>query len=567
MKEPPFPPTVPGLLRHIATKYADLEALVGPDGRLTYRQLEQQSARLATALLARGIGKGTRVALLMKNSPAFAVTFFAAARIGALVTPLSTLFQAPELAWALRHADTHMLFMDAGYLGHDYVARMEQAFDGLREAQSTTLHLPDAPYLRHVFVHGENHPRWACDARALALADERVVAVEQAGLLERVEAQVTPADLFFSVYTSGSTGYPKGVVHYHGSAIRHSYRMAFEYMMAREGDRIASARPWFWVAGLSASLLYTLQAGACLVIQERDDPYITLDLIDREGVSLFSGLAPQFASLNATLDAENSRYTIRLLGNNTAGIALRGRASGEQVTFVNERLERRVPAATRTKDITHLPSFYGMSETLAAHTAEPQPDYLPDDKVPSSGRAMAGVEHKLVSPETGARVGPNERGELYVRGSTLMAGLYKRERAETFEPDGFYRTGDICLIDEDGFLRVRGRMDDMVRISGANVSPVEVERTLNAMAGVRNSAVFAMTGDDGRPQLVAAVLTIPAAPVTESEVIRYLKDRLSFYKVPKRVLLFDPDEVPHTGTGKIIRRELEPMVRKALAAD
>ena len=565
MELPPYTPTVPGMLHHISTHFGDVEALVCGADRLTYRGLEQRSARLANAMLAQGLGKGSRVAILMKNSPDFAVTFMAAARIGALVSPLSTLFQAPELAWVLRHADINTLFMDSSYLGHDYLDRMELAFPALRGAGSPRLRLVDAPFLRHVHVYGQFDRAWATDAGKL-LDHPNAGDASATRTLQAVESEVCPADLFFVVYTSGSTGLPKGVVHYHGNAIRHSYRMAAEYMMLEEGDRIASARPWFWIAGLSANLLYTLQVGGCLVIQERDDPHTTMELIDTEDVTFISGRPPQFATLAATMDAEQSPYSFRLLGNNTAGVVRRPPDAGGTVQFINERLEGRIPARKMNKDISHFASFYGMSETLAAHTAWPQPNYLPHDKVPSSGRAMSGVEHKIVDQASGALLGADQPGELYVRGYSLMQGLYKREREETFDPDGFYPSGDICVIDADGYLRVRGRMDDMTKISGANVSLTEVEQVLNLMPGVRTSAVFALqeSGESGSNRLVAGVLTIPAAPINEEQVIAYLKSQLSSFKVPRRVLLFDPEDVPHTGSGKVIRREFQALIEQAL---
>lgn len=552
------------MLKHVTAKFGDLEVVARGSDRLTYNQLDQRSAQLAKGMLAQGIGKGSRIALLMKNGPDFAVTFMAAARIGALVNPLSTLFQPPELAWVLRHADIDTLFMDTNYLHHDYLDRMEEAFPELKRTQNPILYLPDAPYLRHVHIFGEGNRPWAQKLPQSLVEHPNIKAIDEAGLLEQAEEEVYPSDLSFVIYTSGSTGNPKGVVHYHGNAVRHSYRMGHEYMLIDKGDRIASARPWFWIAGLSANLLYTMQKGGCVVVQEKDDPHCVIDLIEKEKLTFISGLSPQFSSLSATLDAENSPYTFRLVGNNTGGIALRPTKPGEDVKFVNERLENRIPAAKMNKTIDHFASFYGMSETLAAHTGLPHPNYLPEDKVPSCGRAFSGMEHKIVDQETGKILGPNEPGELYVRGYSIMDGLYKQERRDTFEPDGFYRTGDICAIDEDGYLTISGRVDDMVKVSGANVSPIEVERALNLMTGVRDCAVFAFPNSDGKMILVAGVLSIPAAPITEQEAIDYLKSQISSFKVPKRIFMFDREEVPHTGSGKIVKRQFKPMVQKAL---
>ena len=568
--QPPYVPTVPGFLRHIAAEYGELEALALGDDRLTYAGLEQRSARLADALLAEGLGKGSRVGLLMKNAPDFAVTLMAAARIGAVAVPLSTLYQAPELARVLRHADIDTLFTDARFLGHDYLSRLESALPGLARA-GAPLRLEDAPYLRRVFVYGGHDRDWARSPEDLARHPD-LAAVRQRGLLARVEQQVSPADLFFVIYTSGSSGVAKGVMHCHGSALRHSYRMANEYTVAGRGDRTVGSRPWFWIGGLSANLLYTLQVGGCLVILGREDPQRTIELIETDNISFVSGSPPQLATLRAAMDARQSPYRLRMLGQNTAGVCLQANAR-DPVRFVNERLQQRVPAASLNQDHSRFASYYGMSETLAAHTAWPHPHYLPEAKAPSSGRAISGTEHKLVDPHTGAVCAAGEAGELQVRGYTLMSGLYKQEREATFEPDGFYRSGDICTVDADGFVRVRGRIDDMVKISGANVSPLEVEQALNRVPGVRSSGVFALSRGSGRAgersalKLVAGVLRIPGATLTEQAVIEHLKQRLSSFKVPRRVLFFDLQAVPHTGSGKIMKREFRQIVEQALDAE
>ena len=568
--QPPYTPTVPGFLRHVAAEYGDLDALILGDDRLTYSGLERRSALLAKGMLAEGLGKGSRVGLLMKNSPDFAVTMMAAARIGAVVVPLSTLYQAPELAQVVRHADIDTLFMDASFLGHDYVSRLESALPALSRASAPLL-VEYAPYLRRIFVSGDCGRQWARAPDDLAEHPD-MGAVLRTGLLERVENEVTPADLFFVIYTSGSSGVAKGVMHCHGSVLRHSYRMANEYMVAGRGDRTLGFRPWFWIGGLSANLLYALQVGGCLVILGRENPQRAIELIETENISFVSGSPAQLATLQAAMDAQKGPYRLRMLGQNTAGVCL-GPNAHRSTYFVNERLQRRVSAASLNKDVSRFASFYGMSETLAAHTAWPYPNYLPEAKAPSSGRAISGTEHKLVDPQTGAVCGAGEAGELHVRGYTLMSGLYKQEREATFELDGFYRSGDICTVDADGFLRVRGRIDDMVKISGANVSPLEVEQALNRVPGVRSSAVFALPqgpgGAGGRPalRLVAGALTIPGAPVTEQVAIDFLKQRLSAFKVPARILFFDPQNVPHTGSGKIMKREFRQIAEQALGAD
>ena len=564
MSVPKYAPTLPAMLHHIADTHGDLEAIVRGSSRITFRALEEESARVARGLLATGVGKGSRIALVMPNSPDWVVAFMAITRIGAIAVPLSTLYQAPELRWVLRHADVDGLFIQDGYLNHDYVARMEEALPSLAQQGTPRLFLPEAPYLRAIYVWGDCDRSWAQpgpDALLHAADDQPSIDRE---FLHCVEANVTPADLLFMIYTSGSTADPKGVVHYHGSVVRHTYRMAHDFTLVESGDRVANQRPFFWVAGLCATLLYGLHNGACLIVPETNAPEEALRLMEAERLTFLGGTFPWFTAVAKHSDANQSEYTVAQLSLDIAAVARRTAAGTYR--FVRESLEARIPFSATPLPLRRLPNMFGMTEVLGAHSAEPAPTVLPEGKEGASGRAIPGVVHKIVDSATGLELPPGEAGELWVRGYSLMAGLYKKEREETFEPDGFYRTGDVCVLDESGCLTFKSRLGDMFKVHGANVAPLEVERCLHAQDGVLEAAVLGLPDGHGDTLVAAAVVPLAGAQLSEAELIAQLRQELSSYKVPKRIAFFAAETIPRTGSGKVQKFKLKAVLQEALKA-
>lgn len=555
---PPYAPTIPNMLKAAARTHGDAQLLVRDDQRLGFAELERRSRLLARGLVASGVGKGSHVGVLLPNGPDFAVAFMAAARIGAVVLPMSTLYQARELKWVLRHADIDTLIVAPGYLGHDYPARLEQALPELTRAQGEPLFLTDAPHLRRVYVWGETAPAWAGKApAALEAAAEAAPAVTDA-LIAAMEEAVTPADPAFMIYTSGSTADPKGVVHTHGNSIRHSFQMATLYGLPKAGDRVLSSRPFFWIAGLSASLFYALHGGFCLIVPGSPDPASYLELMERERADFVTGSAPVFAAIDKLARANDRPLSVVQLVTDYAGVVERG---GAAPRFVCRRLEALFPAVEAERTRRRMPSIYGMTETTSAYVSLPAPERIPEDKVGANGKPAPGSFVRVVDPETREPLPPGRAGELLVGGYSLMAGLYKKERHETFLGELLYPTGDMCSVDEDGWVTFVTRLSEMIKISGANVAPLEVEMLLNAREGIRESAVLGIE-KDRRIELVAAVILHEGARIDAQQIITELKSELSSFKVPKRIITLTDTEVPRTATGKIHK----PRLKEILAA-
>lgn len=545
--EPDFVPTVPALIAAFAQRHGDAEAIVRHGERRTFHQLDRESAQVARALIGQGVAKGSRIAVLAPPGPDFIVAALAVGRIGAMVGPLSTLYQAPELRWILNRGEFEHLIVARSYLRHDYLDRLEQALPGLAGCGKEPLLLEAAPRLRRIHVIGECDRAWAHPFSELLAGDARV----SEAMLRAIEALVTPADPFCIIHTSGSTADPKGVIHGHGPVVRHAWFMGGECTPYGRGDRVITTRAMFWVAGFVATLFYALTNGACLITTEDGSPDSVLRLVEEEGATALVGEPGWFDVLRESATLTEAGLDVVRLNMDTAGIARDGR-------FLSDQLHARVGVPVHYPNPRFARTF-GMTETLGGHTSARFDELLPADRPNWQGRAVPGVELRIVDPVTRAELPPGQLGELLVRGYCLMLGLNGRERHETFDQDGFYATGDLCRLDAEGYLLFEARCNEMIKVRGANVAPAEVEMAMNGLMGIEKAGVVGVA-QGGDTKLVAAVLMAPGRELDEAEVIEALKRRLSSYKVPRRILALSTQEMPMTGSGKIRKPELSELL-------
>jgi acyl-CoA synthetase (AMP-forming)/AMP-acid ligase II len=529
--------TFPQLLARTVAARAEHPALIVADEALTYAQLAERSARTARALLTSGAGKGTRIGLLAPDGVLHLSTFYAALRIGALVTPISTLATPPELAHILRTADVQFLVGARRFLRKDFAALLEAALPGLATSESGALSLVGAPYLRAIWLDDAEGLRWA---RPVAELLDRADAsgAPDAALLAAVEREVAPSDDAFVVFTSGTTAVPKAVVHGQRSVATQPAALAPIFLNAPE-DRTMPLLPAFWLGGI-ATALQVLTVGGTLVYPPTPEVDDVLDMVERHGVTYVlvwhAGRKLRAAAIERGIDIDR----IRGLG----------------APALDEHGER-IPSALRANPM-------GMSESFAPHSAEPPDRPLPQDKVGASGRAINGIERRVVDPDTGEEVAPGEVGELQLRGGALMSGLYKVHRSEVFTADGFYPTKDLVRIDTEGYAYFVGRTADMIKTSSANVSRLEVEAALNALSEVDTSVVAGLPDADLGEVVAAAVVPAPGAQPSESQLQAALRERLSSFKVPRRIVFVTDGDVPRTATGKVRVVELADLIASRL---
>lgn len=533
--------TAAAFVRHIAAKYGDAEAAVRGDERATYADLERRSAEVAKALLASGVGKGTKVGLLFPNSPEWLVQWLGITRIGAVAVLLNTFSKPRELGWMLRFGDVAQLHMVDGYLNHDYVERLEACVDGLaRHRAGSGLLSVSHPFLREVRVWGGSTPAWASDGprwveeASSTISDEVLVAAEE---------QVTPADPMMIIFSSGSTAEPKAAVHTQGGGIRHPHNLLQFRSMGRD-DVVYCPMPLFWVGGLSWTAVGVLHAGARLLFDTRFDPGPTLELLERERVTQISAWPDLAKSLVEHPSFPERKLSIR---------------SGTMAELLPEELRPRNPEL--------LCGSLGMTETLGPHMIEFMPTELPPEKKGAFGRGAPGVEHKIVDPATGETLGPRQEGEICVRGYSLMLGLHRKERSEVFDTDGWYHTGDGGWYDEDGYIYFTGRLGDMIKTAGTNVAPREVELVAAAVfPEIMHVAVVGIPHPDHGQHVAMAVVPRHGHQVDPDQVKARLKEELSSYKVPRHVAVLAEDELPWLDSQKVDRRRVSELLAQRFPA-
>jgi len=495
-----MPDTIDGLVRLRAASDADKPMVIDPDARLTYAELDATSRDLASAFIGTGVGKGTRVGLIMPNCAQWVQIAVALTRIGAVLVPLSTLLQPPELAAALRAASVQCLITVEEFRGHRYLDDLEP-------------YRVDLAALRKVWT-ADRLPRHADNAPVDAFAET-----------------VTPSDTLAIMFTSGSSGPPKGVIHSHGNALS-AVRSGLAARCINAETRLYLPMPFFWVGGFGSGVLSALLAGATLVTERIPRPETTLRLLERERVTLFRGWPDQAAALARQTDSVTTDLSSLRPGS----------------------LEALLPADQRAEPGARA-KLFGMTESFGPYCGYPADTDMPRSAWGSCGKPFDGMEVRIVDPDDGTPAARGTIGIIQLRGPHVMRGICRRSRDDLFTADGYYPTGDLGHLDDDGFMFYHGRSDDMFKVSGATVYPSEVEDALRTIDGVGGAFVTEVDGAVG-----AVVISRMAA----EELREAARKRLSAFKVPTVWLAVDSDDaVPRKATGKVDVPQLRELLRDA----
>jgi acyl-CoA synthetase (AMP-forming)/AMP-acid ligase II len=508
--------TLPLLLRRNRAAAPDRPVVVSDDGTITHAELDDRSRKLAGRLVAAGVSKASRVGLMAPNGIEWVLAAVAVMRVGAVLVPLSTLLKPPELKGQLGVAAVTHLVVVREFRGRHYLDEVESVAPGALAAGSDGRCSEVLPLLRQV---------WALDALPIATVGDDLVSA--------MEADVRPADDLVVLFTSGSRGAPKGVIHTHGGGLR-ATASGLESRRIGNDERLYIPMPFFWTGGFSSGLMSVLVAGATLLTESVPEPDRTLALLQRERVTLFRGWPDQAARLAAHPSFPGADLSALRPGSLAAVL----------------------PAGLRPKPGSRA-NLFGMTETFGPYCGDRLDLDLPPAKYGSCGRPFDGFEVQIVDPETGEACPPGVAGEICVRGPNVMRGMCGRTREEVFRPDGYYPTGDLGSLDADGYLWYGGRRDDMFKVKGATVFPTEVEASLRAIDEVRLAFVTDVRDDAGVAQVGAFVVT--AAPL--EQVAEAARARLSAFKVPTLWLLGDADDVPMTATAKVDKTGLQELLR------
>jgi fatty-acyl-CoA synthase len=514
--------TVPDLIDELARRLPEHEALVGSGQRYTYRQLRAEMRRIARALHALGVRRGDKVAILMGNRPEWVIADLAITALGGVMVGVNTWAAPRELEYMLAHSDTKILITAERFLKYDYRAMLQDIAPGR------------LPLLeRIVWVADAAPDGWLRYADLAGLAEETPEAT-----IEAAQRAVSPDDVAYLLYTSGSTSTPKGVQLQHYALIENMWQIG-ERQRVTERDRLWLAVSLFWGLGCENALFNLLTHGGCVVLQEHFDAGAALELIERERCTLFYGTPNMGQALYDHPD-RTRRDLASLRGGATIGTP--------------EQIQRVVDLGAR-----EICNIYGLTETYGNCNVTDAADPL-EKRLTSVGRPLAGVDQRIVDPETGRRLPPGEVGEIRVKGY-VTTGYYKdpERTAESLDEHGYFKTGDLGWADADGRLHFRGRIKEMVKTGGINVAPVEVEEVLMTHPGVRLAFVTGVP-DPARDELLAAVIVPkPGATLSEEALCAFCRKTLAAYKVPRLIRFAAEQELPLTTTGKVQKNRLAAM--------
>jgi acyl-CoA synthetase (AMP-forming)/AMP-acid ligase II len=527
--------TLPRFLDDVAERHGPRTALRFEGQSLGYAELRAEARRVARGLVARGVGKGTRVAVLFANRPEWLVAAFGAALTGAVVVPVNTFATPDELDYVLRHADAAWLLMQPGLLRHAYLGDLLARHPEIAAARPGAIRCEALPQLRGVVALGAERARGPVEPWSELLASGGV----SDALLDAIASEIHPADEALVIYTSGTTARPKGVVHRQRTPVIQAWRFA-ELMGFGPDDRVYTAYPFFWTAGIAMAIGATLAAGATLLIEESFEPGAALASIARERATSVQAWPHQSKAM-----AEHP------------AAARHDLSSVRKIEFGSPLAK----LAGLEKDEWGIYSSYGMSETFTLATAL-SADTPAERRKGTNGPALPGTEVRIVDPHTGAALARGEKGEIAVKGLTLMTGYAKVEPELFLDADGFFHTQDGGFFDEAGDLHWTGRLSNLIKTGGANVSPLEIEERAGRFPGVRSAHALGVPHPTLGDAIVLLVLPTEGATLDLAGLQAHLREGLSAYKLPRAVFVLRPDEVSYTGSQKV---QLEPLRERALA--
>lgn len=542
-EEPELGPlTLPGFLREVTRRYADREALVMRTHdtvvRWTYGDLWDRAVEVACALRAAGAGKDTRVGVLMTNRPEWLAATFGIALAGGVAVTLSTFSTPPELDHLLEVSAVSILLFERRVLTKDIAAVLVELEPAITTTAPGELRSHRYPFLRRLAVVGDPVEGTAVEQWDDFLARGRT---ESRELIDAISASTKPSDAAVVFFSSGTTSKPKGICSAHRGVSIQSWRFGRMYGFGPEDEvRCWSANGFFWSGNFGMAIGATLSKGGSLVLQSTFDAAEALDLMQAERVNFPLAWPHQWTQLEAAPNwAETDLSAMRFVDFGTP-------------------IARHPSVSTRWFEPGHA---YGNTETFTISTAYPAD--TPDDvHRGSSGVPLPGNTVKVVDPLDGSVVPIGERGEICVKGATLMLGYLGTPLSETLDEEGFFHTGDGGYLDEAGRLFWEGRLTDIIKTGGANVSPLEVDDALIGYPGVKMARTVGIPHDTLGEVVVACIVPHAGAELDQDTVRARLRERLASYKVPRHVLFFTEEELALTGSAKIKTAEL----RKVAAA-
>jgi fatty-acyl-CoA synthase len=536
--------TVGGLLDHIAGRYPDNDALVYPERglRYSYREFNEVCRQVAKGLLKLGIKKGDNIAIWAYNVPEWVVLMFAGAKIGAVLVTVNTAYKTAELEYILNQSDSTTLFMVKSWKDTDYVATLNEVVPELATSASGKLSNAKVPCLKTVVFIGDETPAGMLNFARIAEMGKEVTDAE----LAAVEATVDKHDTIQMQYTSGTTGFPKGVMLTSYNLVNNGFFIG-ECMKFTDKDRLCIPVPFFHCFGSVLAVLASVSHGTAMVPVDIFDPLKVLQTIEKERCTAVHGVPTMFIA-----ELEHPEFSKFDLSTLRTGI-MAGSVCPIEV----------MKRAVKDMHLTEITSVYGQTESSPGITQTRTEDSI-ELRVSTVGRALPGAEVKIVDIENGATLPPGKQGELCARGYMVMKGYYKmpEETAKVIDSDGWLHTGDLAVMDENGYCKITGRIKQMIIRGGENIYPKEIEEFLYTHPKVSDVQIYGVPDRKYGEQVMAAIILKKGVEMTEDEVKEFCKGKIANYKIPKYVKFVDG--YPMTASGKIQKFKLRDMAIKEL---
>ncbi|WP_321421232.1 AMP-binding protein [uncultured Methanobacterium sp.] len=540
--------TIGDFLEEMVKKDPNQEFMVYPDRdlRFTYQEFDERVNLLAKGFLEIGIKKGDHVGIWAKNVPDWLTMLFATSKIGAVLVTVNTAYKSHELAYVLEQSDMKALAIIDGYQDVDYLQIVYELVPELKTQERGKLNSEKFPFLDSVIYVGQEKHRGMYNTNELLLLGKHADDEE----FQQIKSSVTNDEVVNMQYTSGTTGFPKGVMLTHRNILNNGYYIG-ERQKFTEKDRLCITVPLFHCFGIVLAVMATFSHGATMVMVELFDPLLVLAAVQKERCTALYGVPTMFIA-----EYSHPMFDMFDLSSLRTGIM-----AGSTPPI--EAMKRVV----NDMNMTQITSVYGLTEGSPGFTQTSVDDPM-EKRVETVGKPLPECEVKIVDPETGETLEPHQTGEICCKGYNVMKGYYKMpdKTREVIDEDGWLHSGDLASVDEEGYYSIVGRIKDMIIRGGENIYPREIEEFLYTMPGVLDVQVVGIPDEKYGEIVGACIILEEDAKLTEEDVRDYSRTKIARFKVPKHV--FFVDEFPLTASGKIqkfiLREQAEKLLKEKL---
>lgn len=494
----------------------------------TWKELNDEAELVARGLMSLGIRKGDHVAIWATNTPEWILTLFASAKIGAVLVTVNTNFKIFELEYLLRQSDTKLLVMIGGFKNNDYVATVNELLPELRNT-SGDIESDSLPFLKRIVFAGNETP-----AGMLNFEDLKVLGNDfPVEIFEENKKTLSPHDVVNMQYTSGTTGFPKGVMLTHYNILNNGKTIG-DGMKFTKDDRLCITVPFFHCFGLVLAMMACITHGTTMVPVERYSPVPVMNAISVEKCTAVHGVPTMFIAM-----LEHAQFPQFDFSSLRTGIMAGSPCPIEVMKKVIDKMNMR-----------EIVIVFGQTEASPGCTMTTTSDSL-EKRVNTVGRAFPGVECKIIDPDTGETLPADKAGEFCARGYNIMKGYYKMPEAtaQAIDKDGWLHSGDLCTVDSEGYYKVVGRIKDMIIRGGENIYPKEIEECLYTNDKISDVQVIGVPSEAYGEEVMACVILKEGETMTEEEVKDFVAARMAKHKVPKYVRFVT--SFPTNAAGKI----------------